>query len=94
MKVVYTGGSSLAYRSAPSRTPYVFFPGVPQAVKPEDEQFFRNKSANPANPWQIEGMVEAVTKTTADAVVDVVEKVTGKLAGKGKKKGAYKGDDE
>ncbi len=94
MKVEYTGGGSLAYRSAPSGFPYVFFSGVPQDVKPEDEQFFKNKASNPANPWKIEGFVEAVTRTAADTVVDAVDKVAGKLAGKGKKKGAYKGDDE
>lgn len=97
MKVVYTGGGSLAYRSAPSGFPYVFFSGVPQSVKPEDEQFFRNKAANPANPWKIESVVEKVVKVASEAVEKLVrtEEDMGKEKGKDRgKTRKHKGVEE
>lgn len=81
MKVIYTGASSLAFHSAPSAKNYVFFPGVALEVAPEDEQFFRNKSSNPGNPWRVEGVEEVVAKSAADTIVDAVDSVATRLGG-------------
>ncbi len=77
MNVIYKGPSPLRYGSAPTRTDYFFHPGVPTQVKPEDEEQFKLMAARDSNPWRIEGIVEAATKTVADTVVEAVEKVTG-----------------
>ncbi len=77
MKVIYSGPNPLSFHSAPSGTPYPFFPGVALAVKPADEEYFKEKTRpHQGNPWRIEGTAEVITKTAADTLVDAVENVT------------------
>lgn len=87
MKVIYKGGSDLRYNSAPSGFSYVFSPGVAQEVKPEDEQFFRNKSAPPGSPWRVEDIAEVTAKKVTGAVVDAADKVVEKLGAKNRRGG-------
>ena len=73
MRVKYKGSGDLKFSSAPSRNPYLFVAGVFQEVRKEDEQFFRNKAANPNNPWEVETIVEKVG--------NVGEKIKSKIRG-------------
>ncbi len=59
MKVKFRGGSPHRYSSAPSGRDYRFFPGVAITVEPQDEEFFKG---NP-DSWEIEGVVETISKT-------------------------------
>jgi hypothetical protein len=60
MKVMYTGSSSLCYRSAPSGTEYQFDTMVAQKVDRKDETFFRNMANAPNSQWRIIGLIETI----------------------------------
>lgn len=85
MEVIYRGPGPHSYHSAPSTYNYIFFPGVAQKVKEEDEEFFRNMAKSPNSDWEIVGIVEQVENAAESAAKKLTETVKGKFKKGGKK---------